>query len=67
MKQGNLVQLPEKSKQAHGKDKAPSPRKIVTKWVVKNKNTCLVIHSDLNTSSGSKWYLDSGCSRHMIG
>ncbi|MGV7343237.1 hypothetical protein PJI17_31560, partial [Mycobacterium kansasii] len=35
------------------------------KWVP--KVACLVAHTALKASSHSKWYLDSGCFRHMIG
>ena len=36
-------------------------------WVHKEDLKCLVIHTAIRAGSTSKWYLDSGCSRHMTG
>ncbi|WP_222429778.1 hypothetical protein, partial [Cobetia crustatorum] len=43
---------------------SPKP-KTVLKWVP--KVGCLVAHTAFKATSHSKWYLDSGCSRHMTG
>ncbi len=46
----------------------PKTKQIWVKktWVHKEDLKCLVIHMTLRVESTSKWYLDSGCSRHMI-
>ncbi len=36
-------------------------------WVKKGELKCLVVHTALKAGNASHWYLDSGCSRHMIG
>ena len=54
---------PKKTRESHHKN--TPPKKITTKWVVKNK--CLVIHTALKAGNTPRWYLDSGCSRHMTG
>ena len=33
----------------------------------KNNQKCLVVHNALRASELHSWYIDSGCSRHMIG
>ena len=30
-------------------------------------HACLFVHTSLNVFNSCLWYLDSGCSRHMIG
>jgi hypothetical protein len=36
-------------------------------WVKKEDNLCLVSHTALKNFGTCLWYLDSGCSKHMIG
>jgi hypothetical protein len=36
-------------------------------WVKKEDNLCLVSHTALKILDTCLWYLDSGCSKHMIG
>ena len=33
----------------------------------KNRAKCQIVFNALKDRSSSKWYLDNGCSRHMIG
>ena len=40
---------------------------IILKWVRKNENVCHVAQISLKAKSSNMWYLDSGCSRHMMG
>jgi hypothetical protein len=36
-------------------------------WIKKDDNLCLVAHTALKILDTCLWYLDSGCSKHMIG
>jgi hypothetical protein len=36
-------------------------------WVKKSDNLCLVAHTALKVLDTCLWYLDSACSKHMIG
>jgi hypothetical protein len=36
-------------------------------WVKKEDNLCLAAHTALKILDTCLWYLDSGCSKHMIG
>jgi hypothetical protein len=36
-------------------------------WIKKNENLCLVAHTALKVLDTCLWYLDSACSKHMIG
>ena len=48
-----------------GSSKSPPTTKQI--WSRKDKSKCQVVLNDLIAKSTSKWYLDSGCFRHMIG
>lgn len=41
--------------------------KVKKEWVKKDDLKCLVIHTTLRAGKTSRWYLDSGCSKHMTG
>ena len=47
--------------------KTTKKENIILKWVRKNENVCHVAQIDLKANSSNLWYLDSGCSRHMMG
>ena len=36
-------------------------------WLRKDRSKCQVVFNSFKAKSSSKWYLDSGCSRHAIG
>ena len=40
---------------------------VLPKWVRNNENVCHVAQIALKANSSNLWYLDSGCSRHMMG
>ena len=46
-----------------------SPQKVKTKtiWVRKSDIRCHVVFTALSAQESNVWYLDNGCSRHMIG
>ena len=37
------------------------------RWIRKNENVCHVAQIAMKANSFNFWYLDSGCSRHMMG
>ncbi|KAK4857018.1 hypothetical protein QYF36_023722 [Acer negundo] len=47
--------------------KTTRKEKIVSKWIRKNENVCHVAQIALRANSSNFWYLDSGCSTHMMG
>ena len=47
--------------------KSPKKAKIVAWWIRKNEYVCHVAQIALKANSSNFWYLDSGCSRHMMG
>ncbi len=53
--------------QQSAKRQVSQPSKVKRVWVRKDDPKCLVIHTALRAGSSSRWYLDSGCSRHMSG
>ena len=44
-----------------------SPPRTKQVWLRKDRLKCQVVFNSLKAKSSSKWYLDNGCSRHMIG
>ncbi|KAL6316087.1 hypothetical protein AAG906_015603 [Vitis piasezkii] len=44
-----------------------SPPRTKQVWLRKDMSKCQVVFNALKAKSSSKWYLDSGCSRHMTG
>ena len=44
-----------------------SPPRTKQVWLRKDKFKCQVVLNSLKAKSSSKWYLDSGCPRYMIG
>ncbi|KAL6315043.1 hypothetical protein AAG906_030886 [Vitis piasezkii] len=43
------------------------PPKTKQVWLRKDISKCQVVFNAFKAKSSSKWYLDSGCSRHMTG
>ena len=41
--------------------------KIKNQWIVKKKAIYLVVNTILKTINNNLWYLDSGCSKYMLG
>jgi hypothetical protein len=41
--------------------------KMKNQWVVKKKTIYLVARTIIKTMNNNLWYLDSDCSRHMLG
>lgn len=53
--------------QQNAKWQVSQPSKAKRSWVRKDDPKCLVIHTIVRAGSSSRWYLDSGYSRHMSG